>query len=36
VQAVVAILNTLAANPERALEAGDTDEARAEEIEKGS
>ena len=31
---VVAILNTLAANPDRALEAGDTDEAKAEEVEK--
>jgi hypothetical protein len=31
---VVAVLNTLAANPERALEAGNTDEDRAEEVEK--
>ena len=31
---VVAVLNTLAANPERALEAGNTDEAKAEEVEK--
>jgi hypothetical protein len=31
---VVAVLNTLAANPERALEAGDTDEGKAEQIER--
>ena len=31
---VVAVLNTLATNPERALEAGDTDEGKAEMIEK--
>ena len=31
---VVAVLNTLTANPERALEAGDTDEGKAEEVEK--
>ena len=31
---LVAVLNTLAANPERALEAGDTDEDKAEEVEK--
>lgn len=29
---VVAVLNTLAANPERALEAGDTDEGKGEEV----
>jgi uncharacterized Zn finger protein len=31
---VVAVLNTLASHPERALEAGDTDEGKAEEVEK--
>src|SRR5918994_3828662 len=31
---VVAVLNTLAANPERALEAGDTDEGQGEQIER--
>lgn len=31
---VVAVLNTLASNPERMLEAGDTDEAKAEAVEK--
>jgi hypothetical protein len=31
---VVAVLNTLASNPERALGAGNTDEGKAEEIEK--
>jgi hypothetical protein len=31
---VVAVLNTLAAHPERTLEAGDTDEGKAEEVEK--
>ncbi len=31
---VVAVLNALAANPERALEAGNTDEGKAEEVEK--
>jgi hypothetical protein len=31
---VVAVLNTLAANPERALEAGNTDEGKAEQIER--
>ena len=31
---VVAVLNTLTANPERALEAGDTDEGKAEQIER--
>ena len=31
---VVAVLNTLAANPERTLEAGDTDEGKAEAVEK--
>ena len=31
---VVAVLNTLTANPELALEAGDTDEGKAEEVEK--
>ena len=31
---VVAVLNTLAANPELALEAGDTDEGKAEQIER--
>jgi hypothetical protein len=30
----VAVLNTLAANPQRALEAGDTDEGKAEAIER--
>ena len=31
---VVAVLKTLASNPERALEAGDTDEGKAEQVEK--
>jgi hypothetical protein len=31
---VVAVLNTLASQPERALEAGDTDEGKADEVEK--
>ena len=31
---VVAVLNTLASNPERALEAGNTDEGKAEAVEK--
>ena len=31
---VVAVLNTLASNPERTLQAGNTDEAKAEEMEK--
>ena len=31
---VVAVLNTLVANPERALEAGDTDEGKAEAVER--
>ena len=31
---VVAVLNTLASNPERALEAGDTDEGKAEQVQK--
>ena len=31
---VVAVLNTLASHPERALESGDTDEGKAEEVEK--
>ena len=31
---VVAVLNTLVANPERALEAGDTDESKAEAVER--
>jgi hypothetical protein len=31
---VVAVLNTLASNPERALKAGNTDEGKAEEVEK--
>ena len=31
---VVAVLNTLASHPERTLEAGDTDEGKAEEVEK--
>ena len=31
---VVAVLNTLASNPERALESGDTDEGKAEQVEK--
>jgi hypothetical protein len=31
---IVAVLNTLTAHPERALEAGDTDEGRAEAIER--
>jgi hypothetical protein len=31
---VVAVLNTLAAHPERTLEAGDTDEGKADEVEK--
>ena len=31
---VAAVLNTLASHPERALEAGDTDERQAEEVEK--
>jgi hypothetical protein len=31
---VIAVLNTLASDPERALEAGDTDEGKAEQVEK--